>query len=215
MIVVITDAPLHSRNLERVAKRAMLGLAKTGGIASNGSGDYVIALSVNEDNIKSLSLDSKLYQSTILKNEAMTPVFLATIEATEEAMIVESDPNQTDELVVDEKKEQETYEIHSGALEPKIRQRKGEIILLSLIALGEGGPGQAEPIVLKKVIHSMKIAGLNQEIRAIALEAAILGKPVITFGDCPYNLLPDTAVRRVKDLRKLHSTIFNLTKDFK
>lgn len=87
MIVVITDAPLHSRNLERVAKRAMLGLAKTGGIASNGSGDYVIALSVNEDNIKSLSLDSKLYQSTILKNEAMTPVFLATIEATEEAII--------------------------------------------------------------------------------------------------------------------------------
>ncbi len=50
---------------------------------------------------------------------------------------------------------------------------------------------------------------------SIALEAAILGKPVITFGDCPYNLLPDTAVRRVKDLRKLHSTIFNLTKDFK
>ena len=87
MIVVITDAPLHSRNLERVAKRAMLGLAKTGGIASNGSGDYVIALSVNEDNIKSLSLDSKLYQNTILKNEAMTPVFLATIEATEEAII--------------------------------------------------------------------------------------------------------------------------------
>lgn len=87
MIVVITDAPLHSRNLERVAKRAMLGLAKTGGIASNGSGDYVIALSVNEHNIKSLSLDSKLYQSTILKNEAMTPVFLATIEATEEAII--------------------------------------------------------------------------------------------------------------------------------
>ena len=87
MIVVITDAPLDSRNLERVAKRAMLGLAKTGGIASNGSGDYVIALSVNKDNIKSLSLDSKLYQNTILKNEAMTPVFLATIEATEEAII--------------------------------------------------------------------------------------------------------------------------------
>ena len=85
-IVVITDAPLHSRNLERVAKRAMLGLAKTGGIASNGSGDYVIALSVNEDNIKSLSLDSKLYQSTIFKNEANDPV-LATIEATEEAII--------------------------------------------------------------------------------------------------------------------------------
>ena len=46
MMVVITNAPLDSRNLERVAKRAMMGLAKTGGIASNGSGDYVIALSV-------------------------------------------------------------------------------------------------------------------------------------------------------------------------
>lgn len=45
MMVVMTDAPLTSRNLERLAKRAMLGLARTGGIASNGSGDYVIAVS--------------------------------------------------------------------------------------------------------------------------------------------------------------------------
>ena len=46
MIVIITDAPLGPRNLKRLAKRGMMGLAKTGGIASNGSGDYVIALSV-------------------------------------------------------------------------------------------------------------------------------------------------------------------------
>jgi D-aminopeptidase len=45
MIVVITDAPVTARNLERIAKRAMMGLAKTGGIASNGSGDYVMAIS--------------------------------------------------------------------------------------------------------------------------------------------------------------------------
>jgi len=51
MMVVITDAPVDSRNLERIAKRAMLGLAKTGGIASNGSGDYVIAMSVYPDNL--------------------------------------------------------------------------------------------------------------------------------------------------------------------
>ncbi len=45
MIVVMTDAPVNERSLERMAKRAMMGLAKTGGIASNGSGDYVIAAS--------------------------------------------------------------------------------------------------------------------------------------------------------------------------
>ena len=48
MIVVATDAPIDARNLERIAKRAIMGLAKTGGIASNGSGDYVIAFSVAE-----------------------------------------------------------------------------------------------------------------------------------------------------------------------
>ena len=48
MMVVMTDAPLDARNLERLAKRAMLGLARTGGIASNGSGDYVIAVSTAE-----------------------------------------------------------------------------------------------------------------------------------------------------------------------
>ena len=50
MIVVITDAPLNARNLERLAKRAMMGLAKTGGIASNGSGDYVISVSTANNN---------------------------------------------------------------------------------------------------------------------------------------------------------------------
>ncbi len=47
MMVVATDAPLDARNLERLAKRAFMGLARTGGIASNGSGDYVIAFSTD------------------------------------------------------------------------------------------------------------------------------------------------------------------------
>lgn len=87
MIIVATDAPLNSRNLERVAKRAIMGLAKTGGIASNGSGDYVISLSVNKENITALAKQSKFYESRVLKNEALSPIFLATIEATEEAII--------------------------------------------------------------------------------------------------------------------------------
>lgn len=85
MIVVITDAPITSRNLERVAKRAMLGLAKTGGIASNGSGDYVIALSVAKENL--LDEKSPFYNPLELQNSSMSSLFLATIEATEEALI--------------------------------------------------------------------------------------------------------------------------------
>ena len=84
MMVVITDAPLDSRNLERVAKRAMMGMAKTGGIASNGSGDYVIALSVAPGNL----IDSrvKTITSTVLANSEMSSIFAATIEATAEAL---------------------------------------------------------------------------------------------------------------------------------
>lgn len=87
MIVVMTDAPLDSRNLERLAKRAMMGLAKTGGIASNGSGDYVIAVSTARENLIKDSGDSVFYQSKVLKNAETTPLFLATIEATEEAIL--------------------------------------------------------------------------------------------------------------------------------
>jgi D-aminopeptidase len=88
MIVVATDAPLLERNLERMAQRAMMGLAKTGGIASNGSGDYVIAFSTAEKlrqdhQSKKLALDT----FAVLNNNDMSPLFLATIEATEEAII--------------------------------------------------------------------------------------------------------------------------------
>jgi D-aminopeptidase len=87
MIIVATDAPLDSRNLERLAKRAIMGLAKTGGIASNGSGDYVLAFSVAEGNIIDSAERSRLINTESLRNGAMSPLFLATIEATEEAII--------------------------------------------------------------------------------------------------------------------------------
>ena len=84
MMVVITDAPVDARNLERMAKRAMMGLAKTGGIASNGSGDYVIAMSVCPENL--INERSKTYNPTLLQNDDMSALFLATIEATAEAL---------------------------------------------------------------------------------------------------------------------------------
>lgn len=84
MMVVITDAPLDSRNLERVAKRAMMGMAKTGGIASNGSGDYVIAMSVAPGNL--IDDEAKYITSTVLANSEMSSIFAATIEATAEAL---------------------------------------------------------------------------------------------------------------------------------
>ena len=87
MIVLMTDAPVLSRNLERMAKRAMMGLAKTGGIASNGSGDYVIAVSTAMENRIPYKSESSTDSREILRNEAMTPLFLATIEATEEAIL--------------------------------------------------------------------------------------------------------------------------------
>ena len=84
MMVVITDAPIDARNLERVAKRAMMGLAKTGGIASNGSGDYVIALSVAPENL--IKDGNKMHTQTVLDNGEMSSIFAATIEATAEAL---------------------------------------------------------------------------------------------------------------------------------
>jgi len=87
MMVVFTDAPLDARNLERVAKRAFMGLARTGGIASNGSGDYVIAVSTAESVRVPHNMEEPTYSPTLLHNDAMSPLFMATIEATEEAII--------------------------------------------------------------------------------------------------------------------------------
>ncbi len=87
MIVVATDAPLDHRNLMRLAKRAMLGLGRTGGIASNGSGDYVIAFSTAEQN-RVLHQTNNLPKPLLnLPNDATSPLFMAAIEATEEAIV--------------------------------------------------------------------------------------------------------------------------------
>jgi len=87
MIVVATDAPVGSRNLKRLAKRALFGLARTGGIGSNGSGDYVIAFSTSKDIRIPYRTDTGLKESKELYNRYMTPLFDAVIEATEEAIL--------------------------------------------------------------------------------------------------------------------------------
>lgn len=87
MIVIATDAPVDALNLERMAKRAMMGLAKTGGIASNGSGDYVIAFSTDQKLRVPYTSSFKTQAATLLRNDEMSPLFMAVIEATEEAII--------------------------------------------------------------------------------------------------------------------------------
>jgi D-aminopeptidase len=84
MIVVATDAPLSDRNLRRLASRAMLGLGKTGSVASNGSGDYVIAFSTHPHVRRSAAVARKPVPE--VANEEMSPLFQATVEATEEAI---------------------------------------------------------------------------------------------------------------------------------
>jgi D-aminopeptidase len=89
IIVIATDAPLDARNLNRMAARAMMGLARTGAAASNGSGDYAIAFSTAPDvRIKTLSQNERNTPRNLksLANDATSPLFLAVIEATEEAI---------------------------------------------------------------------------------------------------------------------------------
>ena len=87
MIIVATDAPITSRNLERLAKRAFLGLAKTGGFASNGSGDYIIAFSTAAEVRRHTTDRNPVATYSELENNMMTPLFLAAVEATEEAIL--------------------------------------------------------------------------------------------------------------------------------
>ena len=87
MIIVATDAPLDARNLQRLAKRAFMGMAKTGGIASNGSGDYVIAFSTDSTLRIPHNPNGRILMQPVLHNDAVSPLFMATIEATEEAII--------------------------------------------------------------------------------------------------------------------------------
>jgi D-aminopeptidase len=84
MMVVATDAPLSSRNLRRLAKRAVMGLARTGSYASNGSGDYVIAFSTALEVRRESEVGIR--HITDLPNDRMSGLFQAAVEATEEAI---------------------------------------------------------------------------------------------------------------------------------
>ncbi|MFL6248264.1 MAG: P1 family peptidase [Thermoanaerobaculia bacterium] len=74
MIVIATDAPVDARNLKRMGARAMMGLARTGAAGTNGSGDYAIAFSTARN------------ATAVVRNDDISPLFLAVIEATEEAI---------------------------------------------------------------------------------------------------------------------------------
>lgn len=87
MIVVATDAPLGDRNLRRLAERAFGGLARTGAALSNGSGDYAIAFSTAEGLRRTPARRAALTAWPELSNDAMSPLFEACIEATEEAIV--------------------------------------------------------------------------------------------------------------------------------
>ena len=84
VIVVATDAPLSARNLERLARRAILGLGRTGSVMQNGSGDYVIAFTTGyRVPDRGDALDPAV---ATVANKAMNPLFMAVVEATEEAL---------------------------------------------------------------------------------------------------------------------------------
>jgi D-aminopeptidase len=85
IIVIATDAPIDARNLERMAARAMWGIARTGSAGTNGSGDYAIAFSTAIENRVNTAGNSPRSLKS-LPNDAMSPYFLAVIEATEEAV---------------------------------------------------------------------------------------------------------------------------------
>ena len=89
IIVIATDAPVDARNLQRMGARAMMGLGRTGGAATNGSGDYAIAFSTADDVRVRVPAQSERNAPRSIKtlgNDAMSPIFLAVIEATEEAI---------------------------------------------------------------------------------------------------------------------------------
>lgn len=86
IIVIATDAPIDARQLKRMAARSMMGLARTGAAATNGSGDYAIAFSTAEEN-RIRNSGNQPRAARLLPNDAMSPLFLAVIEATEEAVL--------------------------------------------------------------------------------------------------------------------------------
>jgi len=85
MVVVATDAPLNARSLNRLAKRAMIGIGRTGSFVTNGSGDYVIAFSTHPD-VRRARVSKDPVVTPSLVNSSMTPLFAATVEATQESI---------------------------------------------------------------------------------------------------------------------------------
>ncbi|HEX2989203.1 MAG TPA: P1 family peptidase [Anaerolineales bacterium] len=86
VIVIATDAPLSDRNLKRLARRGLAGLARTGASMSNGSGDYVIAFSAAEEVRRTPERRGSVWAYPDVPNERMSPLFQAAIESTEEAI---------------------------------------------------------------------------------------------------------------------------------
>ena len=86
MIIIATDAPVTDRNLKRLAKRSLLGIGRTGGIMSNGSGDYALAFSTADSVRRTPERRKGPTSITAFSNRQMTPLFAAVIEATEEAV---------------------------------------------------------------------------------------------------------------------------------
>jgi D-aminopeptidase len=85
MLVVATDAPVDARDLKRIATRAVFGLARTGSSYSNGSGDFAIAFSTSQE-MRSTFGDRNPRKRSILQPDGVSPLFQATLEATEEAV---------------------------------------------------------------------------------------------------------------------------------
>ena len=86
MMVVATDAPIRSPGLTRLARRVMLGLARTGATSSHGSGDFVIAFSSAASLRSGFRSDSPTEDGAVLRGDRLSPLFQAAIEATEEAV---------------------------------------------------------------------------------------------------------------------------------
>jgi D-aminopeptidase len=86
IMVVATDAPLDHLRLERLARRALAGLARTGSTFSNGSGDYVIAFSTRRPSLTGQPSNRLTDSVEVVRNDVMSPLFQAAIEATEESI---------------------------------------------------------------------------------------------------------------------------------
>jgi D-aminopeptidase len=87
MVVVATDAPLDSHNLKRLAQRALLGIPRTGGFYTTGSGDYCVAFSTAESMRIPYRTRENTLKQEILRTDRMSPLFLAAAEASEEAIL--------------------------------------------------------------------------------------------------------------------------------